>query len=110
MGGQIEPTFACTNNRNDSRGYYQRGGARVSEPDLMTIMTVPERPLLYRVYRYGGRSGDEWRMVAKSKDQGTALMRYKRIAGKLRQGGVRLTAPTGYILNSTWAPRLRTQW
>ena len=73
------------------------------------LMEVPESPL-YRVYRHGGRLADVWRIVAQSKDQGTAMVRYKRVAARLRQGGVRLTAPMGYILESTVAPRLRTRW
>jgi len=60
------------------------------------------------VIRHGGRSLDVWRVRYQGDDEAVARTTFKGIA--IRQGGLRLLAPDGRIVDSQWAPRLRTRW
>ena len=68
-----------------------------------------QTPTVYWVMRHGGRRTDKWRIVARgSFEHCTDVFKFQYKG--LRQGGVYLVSPEGSILESGWAPRLRTRW
>ncbi len=85
----------------------------------MTPPTVPEagpqpvegsRERFWRVLRHGGRSSDDWREIIATNDEQMARDKYRAAREAMRQGGVQLVMPLGTVLESAWAPRLRTRW
>ena len=69
---------------------------------------IPDLAGSWAVVRHGGRRLDTWRVKHLGKDEAAARKAYARI--DIRQGGLRLVAPDGRIVQSEWAPRLRTRW
>lgn len=63
----------------------------------------------YVILRHGGRAADQWREVYRG-PEARARARYTRLVEDLRQGGVKLIAPDGTLIDYKWAPRLRTRW
>lgn len=63
----------------------------------------------WTVWRHGGRSGDEWRCVARG-SEAECREQYRRLFVAMRQGGVELRDPSGEVVDRAWAPRLRTRW
>ena len=65
---------------------------------------------MWKVVRHGGRRTDRWRTVIETPDEKKARARYEKVALNLRQGRVVLVDPEGNIVQSCWAPTLRTRW
>jgi hypothetical protein len=64
----------------------------------------------WRVLRHGGRASDDWREVVRTNVEQMARNRFASERERMRQGGVQLLAPLGTVVDSAWAPRLRTRW
>lgn len=63
----------------------------------------------WKVDRHSGRDHDVYR-VKFTGDETRARKRFAKIKEDLRQGEVRLWDADGNLIDSTWAPRLRTRW
>lgn len=71
---------------------------------------LPDLSGCWAVLRHGGRSVDSWRVRYRGQQEEAARDAFKKCA--IRQGGLRLRlyAPDGRLVESQWAPRLRTRW
>jgi len=85
---------------------------RVPEIPVWVGEGLPVSPLGgWRVLRHGGRRTDDWRSVpCERSDEATSRAVYVRVVERMRQGGARLVAPCGCVVEDTWAPRLRSRW
>ncbi len=63
----------------------------------------------WTVERHSGRGNDEWRVRYRGIYDG-ALTKFRKLQESLRQGGIALVNPHGFIIERVNAPRLRTRW
>lgn len=62
----------------------------------------------WQVQRHSGRNNGAWRTLYDGNED-RARRQFAAVALNLRQGGVLLVDPNGAMVDSTWAPRLRTR-
>lgn len=63
----------------------------------------------WKVERHSGRDNAP-RRVIRYVSETFARRRFQKIKTDLRQGEVKLIDPDGNVVDSCWAPRLRTRW
>lgn len=74
----------------------------------MIAMTLDFRGT-WQVERDGGNSNHSLRVIFAGSEE-LARAKFAKLKEALRQGEVRLTDPSGNVVDRCFAPRLRTRW
>jgi hypothetical protein len=64
----------------------------------------------WSVWRHGGRRNDKWHAIRWDETEAPCQHAYEKARSDMRQGGVQLISPNGEIVDSGWAPRVRSRW
>lgn len=85
-------------------------GNHDAEAQVRSATDLSSKSSQWTVDRHSGRNYDERRVRKTGASEADVRPAFEEIKRDLRQGEVRLLNPAGEVVDSAWAPRLRTRW